>query len=91
MNMNMSRLSPLSLGLSMGIIWGGIVFLMGLLAHFFEYGTAFVTSMGVIYVGYEPSIIGAAIGGAIGLIDALVIGLLIAWLYNGLLSCCCKK
>lgn len=89
--MNMQKLSPLSLGLSMGVIWGVMIVLMGLMAHFFEYGTAFVTSMGVIYVGYEPSIVGSFIGGAIGFIDALIVGLLIAWLYNGFLSCCCKK
>lgn len=86
-----SRLSPMSLGLSLGIIWGGMVFLMGLLAHFFEYGTAFVTSVGVIYIGYEPSIIGSAIGGVMGFIDALIIGLLIASLYNVFLKCCKKQ
>lgn len=89
--MTASRLSPMSLGLSMGIIWGGMVFLMGLLAHFFEYGTAFVTSMGIMYIGYEPSIIGSAIGGAMGFIDAFIIGIMIAWLYNVFLNCCCKK
>ncbi len=91
MTTSTSRLSPMSLGLSMGIIWGAMVFLMGLLAHFFEYGSAFVTSMGIMYIGYEPSIIGSVIGGAMGFIDALIIGLLIAWLYNMFLKCCCKK
>ncbi len=85
--MTASRLSPMSLGLSMGIIWGGMVFLMGLLAHFFEYGTAFVTSMGIMYVGYEPSILGSAIGGVMGFVDGLIIGLLIASLYNIFLKC----
>jgi hypothetical protein len=89
--MTASRLSPMSLGLSLGIIWGGMVFLMGLLAHFFEYGTAFVSSMGIIYIGYEPSILGSAIGGLMGFIDALIIGLLLASLYNAFLKCCCKK
>lgn len=86
-----SKLSPMALGLALGIIWGVIVFMVGLIAHFFEYGSAFVTSMGVMYIGYEPSILGSVIGGIMGFIDSFIIGVLIAWLYNVFLNCCCKN
>ncbi len=88
--MTRCKLSPLALGLSLGVIWGASVLLMGLLAHYFAYGTAFVSAMGVVYIGYEPSIAGSLIGALFGFIDALVAGILIAWLYN-IFACCCKK
>ncbi len=88
--MTKCRLSPLAFGLSLGIIWGVSVLMMGLLAHYFAYGTEFVGAMGVVYIGYESSIVGSIIGGLFGFIDAFVGGALIAWLYN-VFSGCCKK
>jgi hypothetical protein len=88
--MTKCKLGPLAFGLSLGVIWGTSVLIMGLLAQYFSYGTEFVSAMGVIYIGYEPSIMGSVIGGLFGFIDALVGGILIAWLYN-VFSGCCKK
>ncbi|MCH9755954.1 MAG: bacteriophage holin [Gammaproteobacteria bacterium] len=88
--MTKHRLSPLAFGLSLGVIWGVSVLIMGLLAHYLSYGTEFVSAMGVVYIGYEPSIMGAVIGGIFGFIDALVGGALIAWLYNVFSGCCSK-
>lgn len=88
--MTKCRLSPLAFGLSLGVVWGASVVIMGLLAHYFAYGTAFVTAVGVVYVGYEPSIMGSLIGGLFGFIDALVGGVIIAWLYNVFSGCCGK-
>lgn len=89
--MTKCKISPLAFGLSLGVVWGGAVLIMGLLSHFFAYGTAFVTAMGVMYIGYEPSILGGLIGGLMGFIDAFVGGALIAWLYNVFSTCCGKK
>lgn len=89
--MTKCRISPFAFGLSLGLVWGAAVLFMGLIAHFFEYGKAFVTAIGVVYVGYEPSITGSAIGGLFGFIDALVAGALIAWLYNFFAGCCKKN
>ena len=88
--MTKCRISPLAFGLSLGVVWGSSVLLMGLLAHFFTYGTGFVTAVGVVYIGYEPSLIGSAIGAMFGFIDALVGGALIAWLYNCFAGYCKK-
>ena len=85
-----SRISPLALGLALGVTWGVSVMLMGIVAFYFMYGTAFVTAMGAIYVGYEASILGSIIGGFIGFVDAFIGGVVIAWLYN-VFSGCCKK
>lgn len=82
-----TRLSPLAFGLSLGVVWGACVLIMGLLAHYLSYGTEFVGAMKVVYIGYEPSILGAVIGSAFGFVDALVIGAVIAWLYNIFARC----
>ncbi|KTD72758.1 bacteriophage holin [Legionella tucsonensis] len=81
------KLSPVALGLALGVFWGITVFIMGLIAHYYAYGQAFVATMGTIYPGYEPSLMGSFLGGIIGFIDAFITGFLIAWLYN-LFSCC---
>lgn len=88
--MTKCKLSPMAFGLSLGVVWGVSVLIMGLLAHFFMYGTAFVTAMGAVYVGYEESILGSFLGALMGFIDAFIIGALMAWLYN-MFSRCCKK
>ncbi|MBA2656705.1 MAG: bacteriophage holin [Tatlockia sp.] len=76
------KLNPLALGLSLGIFWGFSVLILGLIAHFIDYGTAIVNSMGVLYVGYGPSLIGSILGGLMGFIDAFIGGYILAWLYN---------
>ncbi|WP_133129615.1 bacteriophage holin [Legionella yabuuchiae] len=80
--MNRLKLSPLALGLSLGIFWGISVLLLGLLSYFFTFGEVFVNSIGTLYIGYESTILGSIIGGIIGFIDAFICGLIIAWLYN---------
>jgi uncharacterized membrane protein YdjX (TVP38/TMEM64 family) len=76
------RLSRVALGLAFGILWGLVVLIVGLIAHFADYGTPFVNSMGVLYIGYGPSILGSIIGGVVGFIDAFIGGFLLAWIYN---------
>jgi hypothetical protein len=49
--MSNNRMSPLGLGLSLGIVWGVSLFLMGLVAFYFAYGQSFVTAIGSIYFG----------------------------------------
>lgn len=87
------KLSPVGLGLSLGVLWGLSLFVMGLLAHYYAYGHPFVAGIGTLYLGYEPSLRGSIIGGVIGLIDGFITGFLIAWLYNRFScgQCCCNK
>jgi hypothetical protein len=90
--MTNSRLSPVALGLAVGILWGVVVLALGLIAHFVDYGTPFVNSMGVLYIGYGPTVLGAIAGGIIGFIDAFISGVIVAWLYNCFAGCHhCKK
>lgn len=88
------RLSPVALGLALGILWGISILIMGLLAYYYTYGQPFVAAIGSVYPGYAPSIRGSITGGIIGFFDAFIIGFLIGWLYNRFNCCkcaCCFK
>ncbi|MDP3561251.1 MAG: bacteriophage holin [Legionellaceae bacterium] len=85
------KLSPVALGLSLGVFWGLGVFIMGLVAAYFMFGTPFVTAMGSVYVGYEATLLGSFIGGLIAFVDAFIGGLIIAGLYNLFAGCWGKK
>ena len=84
------KLSPVGLGLSLGVLWGLSVFIMGLLAYSYSYGRPFVEAMATLYMGYAPSVKGSIVGGVIGFIDAFITGFLIAWLYNKFSCCGCS-
>ncbi len=85
--MTHSKLCPKALGLSFGVMWGLSVLLMGLIAHHFFYGVHFVESMGALYYGYQPSILGSFIGGIIGFFNAFISGYILAYLYNCFAGC----
>jgi len=88
--MTKCKICPVSLGLSLGVVWGVSIFIMGMLAHLYLYGKPFVAAVGALYIGYEPSIMGSVIGGIIGFVDAFISGFIIAWLYNCFCGCCSK-
>jgi hypothetical protein len=83
------KLSPVGLALSLGILWGLLMFGVGLVAYYHSYGRPFITVMSTLYLGYAPSIKGSLLGGLIGFIHAFIVGFLIAWLYNRCSCCCC--
>jgi hypothetical protein len=91
--MSGSRISPVSLGLALGLLWGLSVFGVGLLAYLYSYGQPFVTAVGNVYVGYVPSLKGSALGGILAFLNAFVTGFLIALFYNMFNRCCggCNK
>lgn len=89
--MQKCKLSPLAMGLSIGVLWGLSVFFTGLAAYYFSYGKPFVIAMSAMYIGYEPSISGSFIGALFGFFDGLIGGAVLAALYN-FFSCshkCC--
>ncbi|MCF7908864.1 MAG: bacteriophage holin [Candidatus Omnitrophica bacterium] len=78
----MAKLDVKALGLTLGIVWGVALLIMGMVAMFFNYGGGFVRALGSIYYGYEATTLGSLIGGFWGFIDAGICGIIIAWLYN---------
>lgn len=90
---NGCRLSPLALGLSLGVLWALSVILIALLNMTLGYGVGFISTVGSVYVGYAASMGGILIGAVFALIDGIIGGVLIAWLYNlfSKCNCCCKR
>lgn len=80
--MTYSRLNGKALGLALGIIWGASIMLMAWVSLWFHYGHTLVESIGMLYIGYNSSIVGGLIGLAWGFIDFFIFGWLIATLYN---------
>ena len=79
------KLSAKALALTLGALWGGAMFLIGILnAVMPPYGADLLVVMGSVY----PGIFGAGtaseafLGAAYGAIDGGLAGLVIAWLYN---------
>lgn len=85
-----TKLHPVSLGLSLGILSGVLIFFMGLFAMG-GYGVEYVAMVGSVYVGYAPTFLGSLLGGIWGFIEGFIVGALVAWLYNCFLCKCCKS
>ena len=77
-----ARLGVISLGLALGITWGGGMFLLGLAATLFDWGTPLVLILSSVYIGYAPSFVNSVAGAVWGFVDGFIGGALIAWLYN---------
>ncbi|MFH1412304.1 MAG: bacteriophage holin [Candidatus Omnitrophota bacterium] len=77
------KLDAKALGLSMGIVWGGALIVLGVIAMIRpSYCADFVAALGSKYIGYNSTPVGSLIGGIWGFLDAGIGGVLIAWLYN---------
>lgn len=79
----MMRLKPLALGISLGIVWGGSLFITTWLSCYTGYGRLFLEAMAQsIYPGYTISPIGSLLGLLYGFLDGLISASLIGWIYN---------
>ena len=70
-----------AVGLSVAIVWGLTVFLMGLISGT-GYGIGFVSALGTLYIGYAEGIMGSIFGLIYGLIDGFIFGFITAYLYT---------
>ena len=84
-----SRLRALPLALTLGIVWGAALLLIGIVtAYTDKYGHDFVEVCGSIYYGYGPGHGAAFIGLAWGFADAFIGTLIVVWLYRLICKCC---
>ena len=79
------KLSPLALGITVGLICGGAIFLVGVVALAAPgYGDALLSGLASIYPGYDN--VGTfgdlLIGTLYFTFDGFCGGLVLAWLYN---------
>lgn len=77
-----SKIHPIKLGLSAGIIWGVSLFVMTIICIHTGYAQDLLNALVNLYPGYSLTYIGAVVGMVIGFADAGILFFLIAWLYN---------
>jgi len=80
----MAKVDVRALSLTLGIVWGAAMLILGLLNMWFNWGGAFEEVMSSVYLGYKPTVLGSIIGGIWGFVDAGIAGLIGGWLYNKL-------
>ncbi len=81
--MTAHKIKPLALGLSLGIVWGVVLFSTTWLSYFTGYGRLMLDVLaGSIYPGYSISPLGSFLGLFYGFIDLAVMGTLVGWIYN---------
>jgi hypothetical protein len=81
------KLKPFALGLSLGIVWGSVLFITTWLSYFTGYGKLFLDALaGSIYPGYTISPVGSFLGLVYGFVDLLIMGILVGWIYNRFLK-----
>ena len=76
------RFNVWALAFALGVTWALGIFILGLGAFWFGWGTALVGSFGSIYIGYAPTLVGSFLGLIWGFFDGFIAGLVLAWLYN---------
>ena len=75
-----------ALALSAAIFWGAMFFLIGLGHLVWGYGEPFLLLMASLYPGYTcgGGIVSVLVGTLYAVLDGLVAGAVLAWLYNRL-------
>jgi hypothetical protein len=77
------KFKPVALGISLGILWGGALFVTTWLSNFTGYGKSFLdATAGSVYPDYTISPVGSFVGLGYGFVDLFVGGLLLGWIYN---------
>lgn len=77
------KLNPLALGVALGVVWGGALFITTWMSYYTGYGKLFLEVLAQsIYPGYTISPIGSFLGLFYGFLDGLISATLIGWIYN---------
>jgi hypothetical protein len=77
------KFRPVALGIALGMLWGGAIFVTTWLSYFTGYGNLFLNALpGSVYPGYAISPMGSFIGFGYGFADLFIGGFLLAWIYN---------
>ncbi|MCL5237769.1 MAG: bacteriophage holin [Nitrospirae bacterium] len=77
------KLNPLALGIALGSVWGGSLFITTWISFYTGYGKLFLEVLArSIYPGYKISPLGSLLGLFYGFLDGFVSAGLIAIIYN---------
>lgn len=77
------KLKPIALGIALGTVWGGSLFITTWLSYYTGYGKLFLEVLAQsIYPGYTITPAGSILGLIYGFFDGLISATLIGWIYN---------
>ena len=76
------KLNLKALAFACSILWGAVVFLVTWWIIILDGASGEPTWLAQVYRGYSISVTGSFIGLAWGLVDGLIGGAAVAWLYN---------
>ena len=84
------RLNQLDFAISLGVVIGGIVFIISILSVMNLFGgfPLMVLIFKDLYgtIGYSQTPLGSLLGGIYAFVDTFILAILFAWIYNKLLS-----
>lgn len=80
--MESQKLSVKALALSLGIVWGVAVLILGLIQMMWGPWPGITNLIAEAYMGFAPTVQGSLIGAVWGFVDAGIGGAVVAWLYN---------
>jgi hypothetical protein len=79
----MNTFKPVALGIAIGFVWGGALFITTWLSYLTGYGKFFLIAIPQsLYPGYTISPSGSLLGLIYAFIDGFISGALIGWIYN---------
>ncbi len=77
------RLNPIALGIALGAVWGGSLFVTTWVSYYTGYGRLFLEVLaGSIYPGYSITPLGSFLGLFYGFLDGFISASVIGWIYN---------
>lgn len=77
------KLKPVALGVALGIVWGGSLFVTTWISYYTGYAKLFLEALAQsIYPGYTISLLGSFLGLIYGFLDGLISATIIGWIYN---------
>lgn len=80
-------LRPIALGIALGAVWGGSLFITTWISYYTGYGRLFLEVLAQsIYPGYTITPAGSFLGLFYGFLDGFVSATLIGWIYNKVAS-----
>ncbi|HQP10989.1 MAG TPA: bacteriophage holin [Candidatus Omnitrophota bacterium] len=82
----MVKLEIGTFGLIFGCLWGGSVFMLGVVSTAWRGGSKVVDLFSRVYIGYKTGLTGSLIGACWAFLDGAVTGILIAWINNRFLA-----
>ena len=86
-----AKLHSFSFGLSLGLIWGISMLVLGWVGMETGLGVGFVETMRTIYIGYSATAKGFVWGGIWGFVHMFILGFIVAAIYNLSVSIFCRK